>query len=135
VLELVSGVTVTRSSELYIGAPSVKLRYKAIKVGWLNRWWRPEPDRPEWAWVANDLMFQCAKQQPKFGRTTLSEWIGQSWQVENKLELLPTLLKEMAKAVQKYKETISGMRASANQPLEMPARLLPPICKKQTHSK
>jgi len=34
-----------------IGAPSIKLRYKAIKVGWLKRWWRPEPDRPEWAWV------------------------------------------------------------------------------------
>jgi len=66
-------------------------------------------------------MFQCAKQQPKFERTTLSEWIGQSWQVKNKSELLPTSLKEMAKAAQKYKATISGMRASANQRLEMPA--------------
>ena len=104
-----------------IGAPSVKLRYEAIKVGWLKQWWQPKPDRPEWAWVANDLMFQCMRQQPKFERTTLSKWIGQSWQIKNQLELLPTSLKEMAKAVQKYNTSISGMRASTNQRLELPA--------------
>ena len=104
-----------------IGAPSVKLRYEAIKVGWLKRWWRPEPDRPKWAWVANDLMFQCARQQPKFERTTLSKWIGQSWQIKNRSELLPTSLKEMAKAAQKYNASISGMRASTDQRLELPA--------------
>jgi len=31
-----------------IGAPSIKILYKAIKVGWLKRWWRPGPDRPDW---------------------------------------------------------------------------------------
>jgi len=65
-------------------------------------------------------MFQCARQQPKFERTTLSKWIGQSWQIKNQLELLLTLLKEMVKVVQKYNASISGMRASTNQRLKLP---------------
>lgn len=39
------------------GALSVYMRYEAIKVGWLKRWWRPEPDRPDWVRAANELVF------------------------------------------------------------------------------
>src|SRR5882757_9642156 len=34
-----------------INAPSMKIRYESIKVRWLKRWWRPEPDRLDWAEV------------------------------------------------------------------------------------
>jgi len=52
-------------SEGGIGTPSVELIYEAIKVGWLKRWWRPDPDRLDWAWVANELVFQNAFQKPQ----------------------------------------------------------------------
>jgi len=43
-----------------IGAPSIKLRYEVVKVGWLKKWWSQEPDRPDWAWIANELVYQSA---------------------------------------------------------------------------
>ena len=46
-----------------ISAPSVKIRYESIKVGWLKRWWRPAPNRPDWAEVANELIYQSAHQK------------------------------------------------------------------------
>ena len=65
-----------------LGAPSLKIRYKAIKVGWLKRWWHPEPDRPDWAWVANELVFQGAQQKPNIARPTVREWICQTWPIK-----------------------------------------------------
>ena len=41
-----------------------------------------EPNRPEWAWVANELLFQCAKQKPKVERHSVREWVCQSWQIK-----------------------------------------------------
>jgi len=99
----------------------LRLRYEAIRVGWLNRWLRPEPDRPKWAWVTNDLLFQCAKQKPRVERPSVGEWICQSWQIKNRSETLPFSLRELINPAQKYNATISRMRASADQRLGMPA--------------
>ena len=65
-----------------IGAPSVKLVYEAIKVGWLKRWWCPEPDRPDWAWVANEIIFQGAQQKPSIPKDTVCEWVCQTWPIK-----------------------------------------------------
>ena len=94
-----------------LGAPSLKIRYEAIKVGWLKRWWRPIPDRPDWAWVANELVFQCAQQKPTVARPTVKEWICQTWPIKIRSELIPKSLREMIEAAQKYNATISVMRA------------------------
>ena len=59
-----------------VGTPSIKLRYEAIKIGWLERWWKPEPHRPDWAWVANGLIFQSANQKPPLARSQVREWIS-----------------------------------------------------------
>jgi len=101
------------------GASSVKLRYKAIKVGWLKRWWRPKPDRPEWAWVANDLLDRCAIKRHKEEEPSAREWITQSWQINSRSESLPKSLKEMVKTVRKYNATISNMRILMDQRLDM----------------
>ena len=65
-----------------IGALSVKLRYKAIKVGWLKRWWNPGLDRPDWAWVANEMVYQSTQNKPGLPCTTINEWICQTWQAK-----------------------------------------------------
>ena len=102
-----------------IGAPSIKIRYEVIKVGWLKRWWRPEPDRPDWAWIANELVFQSAQQKPAIARPTVREWICQSWPVKIWSEHLPRSLKEPIEAAQRYNATISVMRAPMALRLEM----------------
>ena len=104
-----------------LGAPSLKIRYEAIKVGWLKRWWRPEPDRPDWAWVANELVFQGAQQKPNIARPTVREWICQTWPIKIRSEQIPKSLKEMIEAAQKYNATISVTRAPRKLRLEMPA--------------
>lgn len=88
-----------------------KIRYEAIKISWLKRWWCPEPDRPDWAWVANDLVFKSAQQKPAITQETVSEWVCQSWPIKTRSECLPNSLKEMVEAAQKYNVTISVMRA------------------------
>ena len=75
-----------------ISAPSVKIRYETIKVGWLKRWWRTEPDRPDWAEVANELIFQSANQKPIVTRNTVKEWIYQTWPIKTRSEKLPKSL-------------------------------------------
>ena len=65
-----------------LGAPSLKIRYEVIKVGWLKRWWHLEPDRPDWAWVANELVFQGTQQKPNIARPTVREWICQTWPIK-----------------------------------------------------
>jgi len=65
-----------------INAPSVKIVYEAIKVGWLKRWWRPEPDRPDWAWIANEMAFQSVGNKPTLAKSTVTEWIYQSWPIK-----------------------------------------------------
>ena len=102
-----------------IGAPSMKLRYKAIKVGWLKRWWQPEPDRPKWAWVANDLQDRCNIKRHKEEEPSAREWITQSWQINSQSELLLKSLKEMVKTARKYNATISNMRILMDQRLNM----------------
>ena len=102
-----------------ISAPSVKIRYESIKVGWLKRWWRPAPDRPDWAEVANELVYQSAHQ--KIERNSVREWIGQTWPVRTRSEQLPTSLKEMIQTAQKYNASISVMRAPRDLRLTMPA--------------
>jgi len=104
-----------------ISAPSVKIRYEAIKVGWLKRWWRPEPDRPDWAEVANELTFQNARQKPKIERNAVREWITQTWPVRTRSDQLLTSMKEMIETAQKYNMSISVMRAPRNLRLNMPA--------------
>jgi len=52
-------------SEGGIGAPSVRLRYEAIKIDWLKRWWCPKPDRANWTEIANELVFQSARKKPE----------------------------------------------------------------------
>ena len=104
-----------------IGSPSINLRYEATKVGWLKRWWRPEPDRPDWAWVANELVFQSAHQKPIIAKTTVREWICQSWPIKIRSECLTNSMREMIKAAQKYNASLSVMRVSTDLRLEMPA--------------
>src|SRR5258706_5935764 len=94
-----------------ISAPSVKIRYKSIKVGWLKRWWRPEPKRPDWAEVANELTYQNAHQKQRIPRNTIREWISQTWKVKTQSNQLPQSLKEMIQMAQKYNMTISVMKA------------------------
>ena len=104
-----------------IGAPSVKLVYEAIKVGWLKRWWHPEPDRPDWAWVANEIMFQGAQQKPSIPKDTVHEWVCQTWPIKIQSEKLPDSLREMVEAAQKYNVALSVMRAPMALRLGMPA--------------
>jgi len=104
-----------------IGAPSVRIRYKAIKVGWLKKWWTTGPDRPDWAWVANELMLQAAQKRPNIARPTVKEWICQSWLIKVQSDQMPNSLREVVKAAQKYNATISVMRAPMKLRLEMPA--------------
>jgi len=65
-----------------ISTPSIKIRYKSIKVGWLKRWWCPEPNRPDWAEVANKLAYQNTHQKPKIEKNSVREWITQTWTVK-----------------------------------------------------
>jgi len=104
-----------------IGAPSVKIRYEVIKVDWLKRWWRPGPDRPDWAWVVNELIFQSAQQKLNIARTAVNEWICQTWPIKTKSELMTKLLREMVEAAWKYNAALSVMRAPMELRLDMPA--------------
>jgi len=104
-----------------ISDPSAKLRYETVKVGWLKRWWRTEPDRPDWAEVANELIYQSANQTPKVTRNTVKEWIHQTWPIKSRSEKLPKLLKEMIETAQKYNAKISVMRATPELKMGMPA--------------
>jgi len=93
-----------------LGSPSIKILYEAIKVGWLKWWWRPGPDRPDWAWIANELVFQSAQRKPEVTRNTLKEWIYQMWPIKIKSERLTKSTREMIEAAQKYNATISLQR-------------------------
>jgi len=104
-----------------ISAPSAKLRYETVKVGWLKRWWRMEPDRPDWAEVANELVYQSANQTLKVTRNTVKEWIHQTWPIKSCSEKLPKSLKEMIETAQKYNAKISVMRATPELKMGMPA--------------
>ena len=108
-------------SEGGIGAPSVKIRYEAIKVDWLKRWWRPGPDRPDWAWVANEIIFQSAQLKPNIARSAVREWICQTWPIKTRSEFMTKSLKEMIEAARKYNAALSVMRAPSELRLEMPA--------------
>ena len=108
-------------SEGGIGAPSVKLRYETTKMSWLKRWWKPEPDRPNWAWIVNEIIFLNASQKPTVDQSTVKEWICQSWRVKTQSNHLPVSVKEMIGAAMKYNAAISVSRAPGKLRLEMPA--------------
>ena len=104
-----------------IGAPSVKIRYETIKIDWLKRWWNPGHERPDWAWVANELVYQSAQQKPEIPRATISEWVSQTWLAKTRSARLTTSMKEMLEAAQKYNVSLSVMRAPTSLRLDMPA--------------
>jgi hypothetical protein len=108
-------------SEGGISAPSAKIRYETIKVGWLKKWWHPGPDRPDWAEVANELVYQGADQKPNIMRNTVEEWISQTWPIKIRSNKIPYSLREMIEAAQKYNARISVTRATADLRLNMPA--------------
>ena len=118
-----------------INAPSVKLRYETIKVGWLKRWWRPIPDRPDWAEVANVLLFQSSNLKPEITSNMVGEWISQTWPIKIRSEKLPNSLKAMVEAAQKYNARISVMRAPSNLRLNMPAFHHPFAKNRNLHTK
>ena len=84
---------------------------EAIKVGWLKKWWHPKLDRPDWAYVANELVYQSTQQKPAIAHTLVKEWICQTWPVKIRLEQLLLSLREMIDMSQKYNVAISVMRA------------------------
>ena len=104
-----------------IAAPSIKYRYKAIKVNWLKRWWCPGLDRLDWAWVANKIVFQSAQLKPNVVRGTVKEWICQTWPIKTRSELMTKSMREMIEAAWKYNAALSVMRAPTDLQLEMPA--------------
>jgi len=104
-----------------INAPSMKIRYESIKVRWLKRWWHPEPDRLDWAEVANELTYQNAHQTQKPARNIVREWISQTWLVKTRTDQLLQSLRELIETAQKYNATISVMRAPRDLRLNMPA--------------
>ena len=104
-----------------INVPSVKIKYEAIKLGWLKRWWCPEPNRLEWAWITNEIAIQSTHNTPKLAKPMITEWISQTWPVKTCSNCLPESLKEMIEAAKKYNATISVMRAPLNLHLKMPA--------------
>src|SRR5258706_7472039 len=104
-----------------INAPSIKIRYETIKVGWLKRWWRPSPDRPDWAEGANELLIQSAGLKPENARNTVREGITKTCPIKSRSEKLPNSLKEMVEAAHKYNAKISVMRAPSDLRLSMPA--------------
>ena len=94
-----------------IGATCIMTRYEAIKIGWLKRWWSMEPERLDWAWVANELAYQSAHHKPAVAQTSVQEWICQTWPVKIHSECLPNSLKEMLIAAQKYNVIFSVLKA------------------------
>ena len=118
-------------------APSVKYRYKAIKVNWLKRWWCPGPDRLDWAWVANEIVFQSAQLKPNVVRGTVKEWICQTWLIKTRSELMTKSMRGMIEAAWKYNTALSVMRAPTDLQLEMLAFHCPFAKKRklQTNSK
>jgi hypothetical protein len=113
-----------------INAPSVKLIYETIKVGWLKRWWRPEPDRPDWAWIANDMVFQSANDKPRVTKSTITEWICQTWPIKPRSEHLTNSLREMIEASTKIQCYIVSDESTGSSPSRN-ASISPPICKEQ----
>jgi len=102
-------------------------------MGWLKRWWRPGPDRPDWAEVANELLIQSAGLKPGNARNTVGEWISQTWPIKSRSDKHPNSLKEMVEAAHKYNAKISVMRAPSDLRLSMPA-FHHPFAKKQKPS-
>ncbi len=60
----------------------MKIMYKLIKVGWLKRWWHLEPERPDWAELANEITYQNTHQKQRIPWNTVKEWISQMWKVK-----------------------------------------------------
>ena len=85
-----------------IGVPGIRTRYEAIKVGWLKRWWGTEPERPDWAWVANELVFQSAQHKPALAKPIEKEWICQTWPIKTHSNYLPISMREMIIVAQKH---------------------------------
>ena len=90
-------------------------------MGWLKRWWRPEPNRPDWAWIANEMASQSTNSKPKIAKSTIREWICQTWPIRPRSEHLTNSLREMIDAARKYNVTLSVIRAPVALRLEMPA--------------
>ena len=99
----------------------MKVKYKAIKIAWLKRWWSPEPNRPEWAWIANGIVAQSTQNKPRTHNLIAKEWISQTWPIKSRSNCIPVTLREMTEAAQKYNASITDMRAPMELRLSMPA--------------
>jgi len=100
--------------------PNIEMRIEAIQIMWPKKYLAPKNERPDWAYVVDQIIFNNLQKTPKIAKENKISWIFQSWNKTGKKDTIPKFVNEMIKVGRKYKVGYDVLEAGPK-----PRRLLP----------
>jgi len=103
-----------------LNMPNIKTRIEAIQIMWLKKYLALKYERPDCAYVVDQIIFNNVQKNPKITRQNRISWIFQSWNETGKKDTIPKFISEMIKIRRKYKIGYDVLEAGPK-----PRQLLP----------
>ena len=86
-----------------LNMPNIETRIEAIQIMWLKKYLVPKNERPDWAYVVDQIIFNNLQKTPKIAKENKISWIFQSWNETGKKNTIPKFINKMIKVGRKYK--------------------------------
>ena len=103
-----------------LNMPNIETRIEAIQIMWLKKYLALKYERPDCAYVVDQIIFNNVQKNPKITRQNRISWIFQSWNETGKKDTIPKFISEMIKIRRKYKIGYDVLEAGPK-----PRQLLP----------
>jgi len=102
-----------------LNMPNIETRIEA-QIIWLKKYLAPKNERPDWAYVVDQIIFNNLQKTPKIAKENKISWIFQLWNKTGKKDTIPKFVNEMIKVDRKYKVEYDILEAGPK-----PRKLLP----------
>lgn len=103
-----------------MGIPDIEARIEAIHIAWLQKFLKDPEERPDWAYVADQLLNLNTTKEPQVDEKAKLNWALQTWQEKKIKTNLPQQLKDMIKVARKYKIGLDARRLSLETKRNLP---------------
>jgi len=104
-----------------LGIPDIEARLDAIQIMWLKKYLAPEEKKPDWAYIADKMIFKFITPKPIIEEKSRIDWILQSWhESESKSNKIPMTIHKMLKTARKYNTGYEARKVEYRQKLKMP---------------
>ena len=96
-----------------LALPDLYVHKDCITISWIKRWLTKHKNRPTWAYIVDEIIFENVAKDPHIDDLSKISWILQSWHEKTLANsTIPTFIKEMLSTARKYNIGIDAPKLS-----------------------